>query len=243
MNVSVFYSFPQELAPLRRQVCAVPATASPCKTLQATYRSHGLTFFEAGMGQKAAGKALLHQMAGQKPDLVISAGFCGALAQGIPIGTVVLATDVILCNGMGVVDSLAIPLVIDCELIHAPIKPGRMVTLEQRMEKQAVREFVSGTPTLTVCDMESYYLAKNSLGLGALFIALRSVSDSAPTDIPCALFDVCDAVSGAYSPIRAVSVLLTNPRLIPGTLALGFHARTAAWRLSQAVIALLNVLP
>ncbi|HTR44268.1 MAG TPA: hypothetical protein VMH06_01055, partial [Thermodesulfovibrionales bacterium] len=73
------------------------------------------------------------------------------------------------------------------------------------------------------------------------FFAIRSITDRRDEEIPYELLDVSDE-SGRYRPGRALWLLLSNPRLIPESIKLGIHARTAGNSLWEAVRCLIEAL-
>lgn len=244
MNISIFYALPQELRSLVRSLSAICTARSPCRTFEMRYRSARVFFIETGVGGKAAKRAFDHHLAGGIPDVIISAGFGGALGYDVPVGQIVLAARSLLFSDSRVVNSLEIPLPPGLSRMPDWMRRGTVVTLEQPIEKRAVRENVSNKAlALPVCDMESHYLAELSIAHGIPFLAIRSVSDAGHTEIPSAFFDVCSSgISGAYSATKAFAMLACNPRLVPNAIALGFRSRTAARQLSRAILALIDVL-
>jgi adenosylhomocysteine nucleosidase len=242
MKIAVFYAIPLETKRLLRSVGAVLTSNVPYKTFEARDRLNQLLFIETGVGGRAATDAFLRQTALGRPDIVISAGFGGALSDEAPVGTVILAAGSILLSGTGVSHSLEIPSLPGLAGKPGWLKHGTVVTLTRMTEKRAVRQLIPRTLPVPVCDMETYYLAAACLHNDVPFIGIRSVSDSWLTEIPPAFIGACDG-SGAFSLSRAFSILIRHPSLVPRSVRLGLDAVSAARQLCRGVLDLLEALP
>lgn len=243
MNISIFYALPQEMGNLVRSLGAARTARYPCRAFEMHYRSARLVFLETGVGGRAAKRAFDHHLAEGTPDVVISAGFGGALDYDAPIGQTILGTSFLLFSGSRMVNSLETPLLPRLYRTPDRVRQGTVVTLEQPVEKRTVREKISSDFALPVCDMESYYLAERAIARGISFFAIRSVSDTGRTEVPSAFFEVCNGdVSGEYSTTKVFAMLVRNPHLIPKAMLLGFHSRTAARHLGRAIRALVDML-
>ncbi|HEX9080227.1 MAG TPA: hypothetical protein VF795_11590, partial [Desulfuromonadaceae bacterium] len=62
--------------------------------------AHDVTMVEAGMGMLNAGWAAT-MLAGERPDLLLSAGFGGGVLPGLKVGDAVMAEGVLQCVGNG----------------------------------------------------------------------------------------------------------------------------------------------
>lgn len=240
-NILILHALPQEIGPLVRFLRAPPTQRSPYRIYEAAYRSSRLVLVETGMGGQAATKAFLHQTQIDRPDIVISAGFGGALYRNLSVGEVVIAGSSMLCTPEGAKNSLEIPDLPGLLPLPEGLRRGSVITLHEGMQKRMVREVVSPVLPYPVCDMETFYLADAAARLEVPFIGIRSVSDGARTEIPLAFFNVCDP-SGAYRAKRAISVFYRRPFLIPKAIQLAFNGKVAARQLSNAVLAVLDAL-
>ena len=79
---------------------AVPA--APCPVWTATGPAGDILLVRSGMGGEAARRALAWVLPRLAPARVLSAGFCGALADELPVGAVVLPDEVVTEDGRDV---------------------------------------------------------------------------------------------------------------------------------------------
>lgn len=240
-NVLILHALPHEIGPLVRSLRASRTRISPPKTYVAPYRSARLVLLETGIGGQAATRAFLHQTQIDRPDIVVSAGFGGALYHNLSVGEVVIAGGLMLCTPEGVKNSLETPDKSGLLPLPEGLRRGSVITLQEWMQKRAVREVVSPALPYPVCDMETFYLADAAARLEIPFIGIRSVSDGARTEIPLALLNVYDP-NGVYQTKRALSVFCRRPFLIPKAIQLALHGKVAARQLSNAVLTVLDAI-
>jgi adenosylhomocysteine nucleosidase len=241
MRVAIFSAFPHEVRETIKCTGAKKTgTGCPFKVFQARYSSHDIAVVLTGMGSRNAESALRCVLETHAPEIVLSAGFGGALYDGARIGEIVIASRVFHVTE-AVVDSLELQNGDMIERLSGklPVRRGSIATLEAWKKKAELRKILSGDFPFPVCDMETFGLAKLSLQENLRFFAIRSISDRRDEEIPHELLGVSDE-SGRYRLGRALKLLLTNPRLIPDSIRLGMHARTAGKSLWQAVEYLLE---
>jgi hypothetical protein len=86
--------------------------------------------------------------------------------------------------------------------------------------------------------METFFLAKLSVEQGLPFFAVRSVTDRADEELPIEFLCVTDK-SGKYKLSRALSLILSKPKLIKDIVRTGRSssiASTNLWHLVKAMI-------
>lgn len=215
----------------------------PFKAFRILHPSHEITMVETGMGIENAARALLHLLQADKPDMVLSLGYCGALSPDASVGDVVWASGVCLIDGHKV-ETLALPdnrELFERLAIRFPVREGTFITMKEWMKKRDIAPLVDPRMTLPVCDMETFGLARLCGSRTLHFLALRAVSDGADTDLLFDPWSVCDK-SGMYSVARAMGLFLTRPHLLSHAKELQRNAKIASANLAQAVSALIRVL-
>jgi nucleoside phosphorylase len=243
MRVAIFSAFPHEIRKTVRGTGAT-RTGKECAfdVFQGHYASHDITFVLTGMGGRNAENALKCVLERHAPDIVLSVGFGGALYHGARIGEIVVASRVFYVTEV-VADSLELQNGDMIERLSGklPLREGSFVTVGTMKEKSELGKILSGDFPFPVCDMETFGLAKLSLQKNLRFFAIRSITDRRDEEIPHELLDVSDG-SGRYRLGRALTLLLSHPRLIPDSIKLGIYARTAGNSLWQAVSCLVKAL-
>jgi len=165
-----------------------------------------------GMGHSAVNKVLSELK--EHPDLVITAGFCGALNPSLRIGDVVAQGN----------SHLGRP-----ELMKSPFYCSPKVVCTA-VEKAALWES-------TGCDaveMESKFIMEYCDAEGISAVVIRSVSDTADADMPLD-FNRLTRPNGKISILRLMWNILLHPMKIGGLITLGIHSGKAADSLAKAI--------
>ena len=215
----------------------------PFKAFRVPHPSHKLTMAETGIGVGNAARVLLHLLQADRPDAVLSFGYCGALSPEASVGDVVWASSVCLIEGQKV-ETLSLPD--NRELFEKlaprfPVRAGTFITMKEWMRKRDIVPFVVPGTVLPVCDMETFGLAQLCDSRKLPFLALRAVSDDADTDLLFDPWSVCDR-NGIYSAARAMRFFIARPHLLSHAIGLYRSSKIASSNLAQAVAALIQVL-
>jgi nucleoside phosphorylase len=209
----------------------------------AEYSSHEITVVLTGIGIRNAENALEYVLKEQTPDVIVAAGFGGALYDGARIGEVIWASRVLSVSGsvQSVIDLQAGRDMFNRLSGQLALREGSVVTLDTWNKKAEVRRMVPEEFPFPVCDMETFPLARLSLERDLSFFAFRSITDRGDEEIPPELLGVSDE-SGQYRLSRALKLLITKPWLIAESMKLGAHSQIAGRNLWQAVSAFIKAL-
>jgi adenosylhomocysteine nucleosidase len=244
MKVAIFSAFPQELKHIMKNVKLGKSLKRDASHIfYAQYSSHEIILVETGIGPQNAESPFGYVFETDIPDLLVSAGFGGALYEGAAAGDLVWASKVLLLseNSLAVLE-LQDPMKISLKLPgRTNILDGSVVTLSSRVKKSDIKKILPQNLSHPVCDMETYPLAKLSVEKGLPFLAVRSITDTLNEEIPAEFFDVTDG-SGHYRFSRALGILLSNPSLIPQSIKLGRNSETASKNLWLAIQSLIETL-
>jgi nucleoside phosphorylase len=164
-----------------------------------------------GVGPIRAAQSLRRRLAcGERPSIVVSSGFAGALTAGIDVGTWVTATRVAeWLNGMHV----EVPEVVLREG-PAPARRCKILSSEHIFGGWALLRSADDGSALAV-DMESAALAREAGGRGITFMVLRLVSDTPERPLPSFL----SPFAAAMATTDAESKLAHTARGLRGALA------------------------
>lgn len=182
-----------------------------------------VVFDFAGVGAKAARSTLKRLLAKfQQIELVIAAGYCGALMPGIPVGTVALPADVIdeqggtwPCSG------------------NLPGTRGRLLTASRLIGVPAEKLALGGRFGAEFVDMESAAIAEVCAARGLRFSAVRAVSDSCDTALSPRLVTLLSG--GGVSFWKVMSALIRRPGMLKEFLRLNRDTKLAAGNLAEAL--------
>ncbi len=206
-------------------VCAVPAERRALSGLA----DERLRVHVSGMGAGNAARTAA-AVAGDAPEALISAGFCGALAEDLRVGDLV-AADVVVDERTG--DRFT-P---DPRLLAAaPGRRGAMVSAERIVRTPADRDRLDGLAV----DMESAALARAAGEAGIPFLALRAVTDERRHRLPD--FDKVMDAAGRLTPGAGFVHFVLHPRELPALVRLGPAARRAGQTLREGMGTLVGAL-
>jgi adenosylhomocysteine nucleosidase len=191
---------------------------------------------QSGIGFNKAARAARIAADFLKPDLVVSAGFCGALFPGLETGDIIAAETLFryTLEAIGPDDTITCshPPVLDA---CPEIRPGTFISTENIVDKFPLIAHIKHLATSeTVIEMESWSIAEICRERGIKFFAIRAVSDPAEND-PAELFrNICDNDLN-ISPVKLTLYILRKPLTIIHLVQLAINARIAGRRLADAV--------
>jgi adenosylhomocysteine nucleosidase len=244
MKLSIFSAFPQELKYMIKNVKLEKSLKRGAfHIFYAEYSSHKIIFVQTGIGARNLETAFDYVLETSSPDLIVSAGFGGALYETAVTGDLVWASRVFLFSE-SLSDMLPIPDTLRVSLKLAAktgFFPGSILTLTKWIKKADIKKMVPDGLSFPVCDMETHLLARLSNEKGAPFLAIRSITDTLNEEIPPDFFTISDE-AGQFRLSRALGILLRKPSLIPQSIKLGMNAEIASKKLWHAVKSLIEIL-
>lgn len=165
------------------------------------------------------------------PNLVVSAGFAGALQPGLAAGDVVWATEVVAPDGGSWCTTWP---------AGAPALPGgRLLSLPRLVGDPTEKQRLGWLFTALAVDMESAELARQCAARGLSFGAVRAVSDAADEALDPRLAAV--VAGGKARPWRLASFFIRRPALMGQLLRLARATRLAADHLAPILAGLLGL--
>jgi adenosylhomocysteine nucleosidase len=245
VRVAILAALPQELAPLIERLRATREERSRLFDIYfATDRSTEIILVITGMGSANAQAAISFICKSHCPDIVLSAGYGGALYPGAVGGELIWADNFFAIRETDHPENLKMQAedkIIDRIARDVSIKHGVIITVPGFMKKAEIITLVPENIENPVCDMETYPIAHSCAGQRIRFIAIRSITDLYGHDIPAEIAGIVDK-SGQYSIFRALRTMIRRPLLLPTLLKLGIYSRRASRNLKDAVMAFLDAL-
>ena len=157
------------------------------------------------------------------PQLVVSAGACGALAPGLAVGALVVPDTVLTPDGRRQATAVAGGL----------RRHGTMLTTDRVLEDAAAKSRLWLSTGALAVDMESAAILDWAAARGVPGMVVRGVSDPASRGVPADLARVVH--DGRVRPLRAVGAVLARPRALADAMALR-AGTTAALKTVAATI-------
>jgi adenosylhomocysteine nucleosidase len=198
---------------------------------------HDIVLVEGGMGMLNAGWAAM-ALATDSPDLMISAGFGGAVLPGLPVGGVVMAEQVLQLGACGfeeiVVGFFGHNRVADT----LGLTRATFISCNEILDKRTLSARLPNNVVNPVLEMETAAVARVAASHGIPFLAIRSVSDSGDEELEFSIDEFCDD-SMRIRPSRVFATILARPRIIPQLIRLARSSRVAAKSLASAMERLL----
>ncbi len=195
-----------------------------------TGRLHGreIAVMHTGVGERAT-RARLHDFFGeQKPSLVVSAGFCGALQERLTVGDLLLATN------------RTTPELLASAERSTSATIGTLTTAHSVIDSAASRERIALESGADAVDMETEFIVDVCAKLEIPTIALRVVTDTprAPFPAPPQLLFNLERQRTEFLPL--FFHLLAHPATIPRLLAFAQTISRCRRRLTSALDLLLR---
>jgi adenosylhomocysteine nucleosidase len=184
---------------------------------------------ETGVGPAAVRRAL-DWLADRSPGLLIAAGFAGGLREPVPVGSVLVAAEVVDADGRHwpttwPVDPCGLPV-------------GRLLSVPRLVSDPAEKRRLGQTFGALAVDMESAAVARFASERGLPFGCVRAVSDTVDTGLSPRLLPLL--AGGRVRPLKLAGAVVRSPGLVRELARLARDTRRAADRLADALGQLLG---
>lgn len=243
MKLAIITAMTEETRAVVR-ACGGTTTTYTGKTtiLRCRLGRHEVALIESGMGAANAASAAGTLVREERPDLLVSAGFCGGVRPGLSVGDAVLADRVVFVSADGLEE---VPLTRLPEIEPDPpangvqLVRGTFATTRAIMPKKKLAVLFPEQERYLVAEMESAAIAQVAAARGIPFIGLRTVSDPYDEELEFSLDDFCDESMRISIP-RVLLTIARKPRIIPQLIRLARNSRIAADSLSRAMKSILD---
>lgn len=202
---------------------------------------------QCGMGMEKAAAATTALIDGERPDIIISAGFGGGVREELSTGDIVIAGCIVSLGDGNSADTAAIDnayllrnIVESLPLRNFAIVGGSIVTSRGIVRKREIDRALSREMRNPVLDMETSAVAEACSRKAVPFLALRAVSDPADEELLFSIEEITDRDLN-ISIRRILSAILRNPRILPQMFRLARNAKTAGENLALVVERLVRI--
>jgi adenosylhomocysteine nucleosidase len=245
MNIAIITAMPEETrAVLKATGPAESRKIGGLKAFHCRTPRHDLLLVESGMGLKNAAAATEALLGESRPNLLISAGFCGGLAPELRVGDVAVSIGLCVVAGR-VVQQIPVEVaaagrnfIAGQGATGARVFASLFAGTQSIMAKRELAPLLPPGAPYPVVEMESGAIAIVAVENGIPFLGIRTVSDPAYEELGFSLEEFTDHHM-RIRPHKVALTILRKPWILPQLIRLARNSRVAADSLSQAVARLL----
>jgi adenosylhomocysteine nucleosidase len=241
MKIGIITAMPEETGALLKRFGSVQKGACGNLTSYCSdYSGHQIVLCEAGMGFDNAARAAEAVILQNRPNILISCGFCGGIDPDLKVGDVVVAMAVVIVSGTQIE---AVPVEIPAACNNFVIRQaaggarvfgGLFASTPTIIPKLRLAALLPSGSKCQVVEMESAAIAIIAVENGIPFAGIRAVSDPFDEELDFSLEELCDKQMRIRIP-RILLTILRKPHIIPQLIRLARNSRVAGASLSQAV--------
>lgn len=174
------------------------------------------------MGKRGA--PMLERLIQQhRPEIIVSAGFSGALQPGLPIGAIILAENF---SDSGLLRNTPLP---------ESFRVGRTITVDDVLETSDQKKAAGLETGALAVDLETSHFQQVCDRNGVKMISIRAISDTLDQDIPIPAGVLLDPENGRPNPKAIFQYLFRNPSKAQDFARLLRHAKMAQQSLATGI--------
>lgn len=239
----VLFALGREALYFRRAFRRQRVRGAPCRGWRTGVSGRTMLVLETGMGETAVAAALDWVLGGPslggmtyRPEVIVSAGFSGALVPDLRVGDLVLADEVSDWAGNQWPATWPDPLSIGMGL--PPWRRGRLLTTTSLVAVPEEKRRLGEQHRALAVDMETAAVARVCRHQGVPFGSLRVISDDGSTPLSPRLVGLLK--HGRVAPTRVFAAVLAQPALVVELWRLARDTRRAARQMSLGLHKLLE---
>ncbi len=238
MKIVIVTAMPEESAAVMKRAGGRKKTVlEGRKRYSFSTAGHDLVLVESGMGMLNAGWAAT-ALAAEAPDLMISAGFGGAVLEGLTVGEPVMARHLLHWDGTGFEEVAAGFYGLNAVAGSVPARLGSFISCDRILNKRELARNLPPGTTDPVVEMESAAVARVAASHGIPFLAMRAISDPWDEELDFSIDEFCDEAM-RIRPTKVLATILCRPVIIPQLIRLARTSRLAAAGLARGMERLL----
>lgn len=239
MKIAIITAMPEESAAvLKGAKQRDKSLLSGRKQYHTQIDGHDIVLIESGMGMLNAGWAAT-ALAAEQPDLMISAGFGGAVLPGLSVGDAVVAEQVLHWDGGGFEEVVIGFYGRNAVAAELSLSRGAFITCDIIQDKRSLASLLPTGTANPLLEMESAAIARVAAAHGIPFLGVRTISDPWDEELDFTIDEFCDDTM-RIRPAKVLATILNRPRIIPQLIRLARNSRLAAAGLATALRRLLH---
>ena len=242
MKIAIITAMPEEFRAVADSLGTVAETRlGALRAGRFSSAGHEFLLVESGMGVDNASRATGQIIREERPNLLVSAGFCGGIKPESRAGDVVVADNIVIATEKGLEEIPVLlsgsgPTFVAHEAAEGKkVSGGVFVTTSVLTSKKRLAGMLPEHYRTPVVEMESGAIACVAAEQGIPLLAIRAVSDTAAEELRFSLDEFCDPQMRRILLSRVLLTILRKPYIIPQLVRLAFSSRTAAQSLTSAL--------
>lgn len=235
--IAILVAVKQELRPILRRADAPHIVRQEhLDFYEGTLAGQPVALLALGVGKECARIAAEMTIKCYRPDLVISAGFGGALQDNVRAGDIVIGTEVLdlyADDGKDVRWRCAYRLSEHNELSNEEFRlhRGKMLTADEMVLRAKNKMRLGKTTGALTVDMETSAVAAVCAAHDTDMLAVRCITDNDHDNLPREFNDFF--IVGQLQPSRIVAASVRRPRLLADLARMGYRATSSGKNLAR----------
>ena len=231
--IAVTFALPAESSDFLRHLRNQSRTdRTGIRTIRGTINDRAVEVLHTGVGEKVCRQRLAKFLQDQQFDLLISAGFAGALNDQLQVG------DLLLAKNFSTVELTEV----GSSFSRLPIHEADLLTVRALIDSSDERNEIARTSGAAAVDMETEFIARACAEHGIPLLSLRVITDTPREPFPAppnVLFDIEQQRSRF---LTLATFFLAHPNRVPRLIQ--FARRIARVRkiLANVLVAILREL-
>ncbi|TWJ32927.1 phosphorylase family protein [Geobacter argillaceus] len=239
-SIALIAALPEEIKPLLARVDIIKRDrVAGFPLYRGRVGDQDLILLQSGMGPANAEAATRAFLETTSPDLIINFGLGGAVAPGPQVADLVVATRLLVSDGVGFSEQNGPDLSLADEFMvkagNSRCHLGTFITAAETMPKAALRGKLPENTETPVLEMETAAIARVACEHGIPFLAIRAISDDCDEELGFTVAEFCDA-NLRIRPVKVLSTILKRPGIIPQLIRLARNSKLAAEALATGII-------
>jgi adenosylhomocysteine nucleosidase len=221
VRIGIVSAMEREVTPMLK--CWQRSTIRDGSRVYGVWRSNFATYIESGIGREPALLATRALVAGERPDILVSAGFAGALTRDLTVG-----------------ETITPGTVVDGQTGTRYSTQGgpRVLVSAKAIADESAKKQLGDQFGAEAVDMEAASVAQVAQENGIAFCAVKSISDELGFAMPP--FNTYVTAEGKLAIERFAAHIAVRPSYWPSLMQLARNSKKASIALSAALDQLLS---
>lgn len=231
--IAVTFALPAESSEFLRCLRNQSRTdRSGIRTIRGAIDDRAVEVLHTGVGEKVCRQRVAKFLQDQQFDLLISAGFAGALNDQLKVG------DLLVAKNLSTVD-----LSSTCaSLSSMPIHTGDLLTVPALIDSSEERNRIAQTSGAAAVDMETEFIARTCAEHSIPLLSLRVISDALDEPFPAPTKVLFDIEQQRTRLLTLATFFLAHPNRVPRLVQFARRIARVRQILASALVALINKL-
>jgi len=183
-----------------------------------------------GVTGERSGAVLRRLIEKTRPEVIVSAGFSGALQPDLALGTIVIG------------ENFSDPRILRTFRNLTGFRTGSILTVPDILETSAVKRSLGKTSGALAVDLESAHLCQACCEAGVPMVSVRTISDTLDQDVPLPGNVLINSRTGRCDPAAIFTYLFQHPGKAAQFAKLVSSARLAQQSLANALASILPLM-